>query len=153
MGATHANVTSEFVDGDLVFKTRNGTEIARFDGVNGRIKIASAGSIRTSNYGTVTQATSITTGVEVNKIAGAITTVSSTLGAGLETAFVVTNSTVEATDAVSVNIKSTTSAGTPVAFVSAVAAGQFTVTLSNLHASAALDAAVVITFHVHKAGA
>lgn len=101
--------------------------------------------------GTVTQATSITTGVTLNKLCGTITTVSSTLAAAAEVAFVVTNSKVAATDLVVVNIKSTASAGTPVAFVTAVAAGSFTITLSNLHASAALDNTVVLSFTVIKA--
>jgi len=101
--------------------------------------------------GTVTQATSITTGVTLNKLCGTITTVSTTLAAAAEADFVVTNSKVAATDLVIVNIKSTASAGTPIAVVAAVAAGSFTIRLSNLHASAALDNTLVISFCVIKA--
>lgn len=100
--------------------------------------------------GTVTQASSITTGVTLNKAVGEVVTVSSTLGAGLEATFTVTNSAVGANDAVIAWIKSTSSAGTPVVFVTAVAAGSFNLTLSNLHASAALDNTLTIGFMVLK---
>lgn len=105
---------------------------------------------KTGVGGAVTQITTISTGVTLNKLCGTITTVSSTLAAGAEADFIVTNSTVAATDLVIVNIKSTTSGGTPIAVVAAVAAGSFTVRLSNLHASAALDNTLVISFAVIK---
>ena len=75
--------------------------------------------------GTVTQATSRTTGVTLNKTTGAITLFSA---AGTTTAatFVVTNSTVAATDVIILNQKS----GTDLydLMVTAVAAGSFSVT-------------------------
>ena len=61
----------------------------------------------------------------------------------------VTNSTVAATDTVIVNVVSS-STGTPVAFVTAVAAGSFTITVSNLHASTADTTADTIRFTVIK---
>jgi hypothetical protein len=70
----------------------------------------------------VTQASSITTGVTCNAYSGVITTVSQTI-----------------------------SAGTFIAAVAAVANGQFTVRLTNLHASASGDAAIVLNFIVLKA--
>lgn len=100
--------------------------------------------------GTVTQASSITTGVTLDKLCGQIVTVSTTLAAAAEADFVVTNSKVAATDVVVVCIASTSSAGTPVAVVAAVAAGSFTIRLSNLHASAALDNTLTINFMVLK---
>lgn len=101
--------------------------------------------------GTVTQLTSITTGVTLNTVSGAITTVSSTLAAGAEATFQVTNSQLASTDVVVVNIGATSSAGTPMAFVSAVADGSFDITISNLHASAALNNTLTINFAVVKA--
>jgi hypothetical protein len=101
----------------------------------------------------VTQATSITTGVTCNAYSGVITTVSQTVAAGAEADFVVTNSKVAATDVVAACIKTHTSAGTFMASVAAVAAGQFTVRLTNLHASAAGDNVLVINFVVLKAEA
>lgn len=98
----------------------------------------------------VTQITSITTGVTCNAYSGVITTVSQTVAAAGEADFVVTNSKVAATDTVVVNIKTHTSAGTFIAVVAAVAAGSFTIRLSNLHASAAGDNVLVLNFRVLK---
>lgn len=99
--------------------------------------------------GTVTQATSITTGVTLNKLTGQITTVASTLAAAAEATFTVTNSQVTAKDVV---VLSTTyaGAGTAQCYCSKVAAGSFDITLTNLHASAAFDAALTINFVVLK---
>ena len=98
----------------------------------------------------VTQITTITTGVTCNAYSGVITTVSQTVAAGAEADFVVTNSKVAATDVVSVCIKTHTSAGTFEASVAAVAAGQFTIRLTNLDASAAGNNVLVLNFIVHK---
>jgi hypothetical protein len=101
----------------------------------------------------VTQATSITTGVTCNAYSGVITTVSQTVAAGAEADFVVTNSKVAATDLISANIKTHTSGGTFAVSVATVAAGSFTLRLTNLHASAAGDNVLVINFLVLKAEA
>lgn len=95
--------------------------------------------------GAVTQATSISTGVTLNKVTGKITTVAATTAAGAEDTFTVTNGEARATDVV---VLSTTYAGggTPLVYCKKVANGSFDVTISNLHASAALDAALVINF-------
>lgn len=101
----------------------------------------------------VTQITTISTGVTCSAYSGVITTVSQTVAAGAEAQFTVTNTKVAATDIVDVCIKTHTSAGTFVAAVTAVAAGSFQITLSNLHASAAGDNVLVLNFIVHKAEA
>lgn len=98
----------------------------------------------------VTQATSITTGVTCNAYSGVITTASQTVAAGAEADFVVTNSKVAATDVVVACIKTHTSAGSFIVAAAAVAAGQFTLRLTNLHASAAGDNVLVINFVVIK---
>lgn len=108
------------------------------------------GTLTLSDGGTVTQASSITTGVTLSTNSGQITTVSSTLAAAAEATFTVTNTKVAATDCVIVNIGSTSSAGTPMAFCSAVGAGSFNITITNLHASAALDNTLTINFVVVK---
>lgn len=99
--------------------------------------------------GTVSQATSITTGVTLNKLTGQITTQAASTAAAAEDTFTVTNSQVTAKDVV---VLSTTYAGggTPIVYCSKVAAGSFNITISNLHDSAALDAALVINFVVLK---
>lgn len=97
---------------------------------SGNVLIFGAGGLgyATGSGGTVTQATSRTTGVTLNKTNGAITLVSA---AGLATfqSFTVTNSTVAATDVVHVTQKS----GTDLyqIFVTATAAGSFRVTFAT----------------------
>lgn len=101
----------------------------------------------------VTQATSITTGVTCNAYSGVITTVSQTVAAAGEADIVVTNNKVAATDVVVACIKTHTSAGTFDVGVSAVAAGQFTLRLTNLSAATAGNNVLVINFVVLKASA
>jgi hypothetical protein len=101
--------------------------------------------------GAVTQETSKATGVTLNKVAGAITTDDAELAGGAEVSFEVTNSFVAATDVPVVAVKSGASTGTYVASVSAVAAGSFTITLSNLGSTA--SEALVLNFAVIKAAA
>jgi hypothetical protein len=101
----------------------------------------------------VTQATSISTGVTCNAYTGFITTVSQTVAAGAEAQFTVTNNKVAATDVVNVSIKTHTSGGTFIPAVTAVAAGSFQITLTNLHASAAGDNVLILNFAVQKAEA
>lgn len=115
--------------------------------------VASGGKITHEGQTAVTQITSITTGVTCNALSGVITTVSQTVAAAAEADIVVTNSQVAATDIVVACIKTHTSAGTFVVSVAAVAAGQFTLRLTNLHASAAGDNVLVINFFVIKATA
>jgi len=86
--------------------------------------------------GAVTQGTSKATGVTLNKPAGEITTHDASLAGGAEVSFVVTNSFVGINDVPVVAIQSGASTGTYVASVSAVAAGSFTITLSNLGTTA-----------------
>lgn len=102
--------------------------------------------------GTVTQITSRSTGVILNKPCGTITTDSTSLAAGAEATFTVTNSAVAASDTVVVSIQSGgTTPGSTWVHVTAVAAGSFALTVSNLHATTADTAALVINFAVVKA--
>jgi hypothetical protein len=102
--------------------------------------------------GTVTQITSITTGVTLDKTCGTITTVSSTLAAGVDASFTLTNSTIAATDVVVASIKSYggTSDGIPVVSVQATAAGSCVLNIRNTGA-VTLDAVIVISYAVIKA--
>lgn len=99
--------------------------------------------------GAVTQITSASTGVTLNKLCGQITTVALTTAAAAEEVFTVTNSFVDATDVV---VVSTTYAGAGTIQVSTkkTVAGAFDIVIANLHASAALDAVVVVNFAVIK---
>lgn len=96
---------------------------------------------------TVTQATSITTGVILNKISGVITTVASTLAAQGSAVFTVTCSEAETTSRILVNVEYA-GAGIPVVTISAVAAGSFDVKLYNAHGANAFNAALKIHFLV-----
>jgi hypothetical protein len=113
--------------------------------------VAAGGKITHEGQTAVTQATSITTGVICNALSGVITTVSQTIAAGAEADIVVSNNMVAVTDVVVACIKSHPSAGTFAATVATVANGQFTLRLTNLHASAAGDNVLVINFFVIKA--
>ena len=110
---------------------------------------ASAGiGYATGAGGTVTQATSRTTGVTLAKTSGAITLFSTTTTAGQTTTLTVTNTAVAATDTVVVSQKSGT--GIYVAAVSAVAAGSFNLSIYTPAAVGAAEAPV-FNFAVIKA--
>lgn len=97
---------------------------------------------------TVTQATNRSTGVTINSTVGQITTDATSLAAAAEATFVVTNSYVTAKSVVVINAASGQTAGTSIPVVTAVADGQFSITLTNLHASTADTGAMVINFIV-----
>jgi hypothetical protein len=98
------------------------------------------------NTGNVTQGTSITTAVTVNALNGVITTVSSTLAAGLKTFFTVNNTLVAAGSRIIVSVEYDEAAtGIPVIGVSDIATGSFKVVLSNA-GSAALNNVVKVHY-------
>jgi hypothetical protein len=105
------------------------TDWAKID-ASGNLSIVGSGGLGygTGSGGTVTQATSRTTGVTLNKTNGAITLFSA---AGLATyqTFTVTNSTVAATDVIHVCQKSGTDKY--IILVTAVAAGSFAITFAT----------------------
>ena len=101
--------------------------------------------------GAVTQGTSKSTGVTLNKACGQITMHDAALAAGAEVSFTVTNSEVAATDVVLVSVKSGATTGKYLPFVTATAAGSFDVTVSNVGSAA--GEAVVLNFAVIKAAA
>lgn len=97
--------------------------------------------------GTVTQATSKSTGVTLNKVSGQVTMNNAALAAGAKVPFVVSNSAVAATDTILANVAS---GGTPNAYraaVTTVAAGSFTLTVENITAGS-LSETPTINFSV-----
>lgn len=104
----------------------------------------------TGEGGAVTQATSSSTGVTLNKLTGQITTVALTTAAAAEERFTVTNSQVAATDVIALS-STYNGNGTPSFSVVNVTGGTFDIVITNLHASAAFNAAMVINFAVIKA--
>jgi hypothetical protein len=104
---------------------------------------------KTGAGGAVTQITSSSTGVTLNKHCGQITTVALTTAAAAEEEFTVTCDKVAATDVV---VLSTTyaGAGTPMLSVKGTAAGSFKIVITNVHAANALNAVMVINYAVVK---
>lgn len=100
--------------------------------------------------GAVTQITNRSTAVTVNATSGAITTDTTSLAAGAEATFTVNNSAVEVGDVVVVCARSGQTAATSIPAVTAVAAGSFAITLTNLNASTADTGAMIINFAVIK---
>jgi len=100
--------------------------------------------------GAQTQATDATTTVVLSKPCGQITTVALTTAAAAEEVFQLTNTLLAATDVVCV---STTyaGAGTPIVSVKGVAAGSCKIVITNVHATDALNAVLVVNFAVIKA--
>ena len=109
-----------------------GTAPNRF---SGDVTVFGAGGLgySTGSGGAVTQGTSRTTGVTLNKTNGAITLFSAA-GVATYTTFTVTNSTVAATDTVIACQKSGTN--TYEVFVTAVAAGSFNITFASVSGTA-----------------
>lgn len=100
--------------------------------------------------GTVTQATSKSTAVTLNKLCGQITTSNASLASATSVSFTFTNSQIAATDLVVVNIASGATTNAYLLNVTAVAAGSCRLHLRNL-SGGTLGEALVINFAVVKA--
>jgi hypothetical protein len=110
----------------------------------------SAVGYSTGTGGTVTQASSKSTGVTLNKRCGQITMNNASLSAAAEVSFTLTNSVISATDVVYVCIASGATAGAYNVQVDAVAAGSCRISLGNM-SSGSLGEAIVLNFVVIKA--
>jgi hypothetical protein len=100
-----------------------------------------------SAQGTVTQATSKSTGVTLNKTMGKITMNAASLAAGASVTFTLTNSTISANDVVIASISGGGTAGAYWPYVSSQATGSAVIGLWN-STGGALAEAVVINFAV-----
>ena len=97
--------------------------------------------------GAVTQATSKSTGVTLNKSAGRITMNGAELAAGAAASFTLTNNTLSANDTIIVNISGGATAAAYTTYISSMAAGSAVITLRNLTAGA-LSEAVIVNFAI-----
>jgi hypothetical protein len=99
--------------------------------------------------GTVTQVTSKTTAVTLNKVCGSITTHNAAVGSNVTIQFTLTNSAIAAGDVIVINH---ISGGSPGYYLvqAAAAAGSATIYVRNTH-TAALGEALVLEFAVIKA--
>jgi hypothetical protein len=98
-----------------------------------------------SAQGTVTQATSKSTGVTLNKSAGQITMNAAELAAGTTVLFTLTNSTLSAKDVLIVNVGSGGTSGAYWPYVANVAAGSAVIGVYN-NTVGALSEAIVINY-------
>ena len=103
----------------------------------------------TGDGGTVTQATSKSTAVTLNKKCGTVTMNGAALAADAIVSFTLTNSTIAATDVVSLNHSSGGTAG-KYALNAQAAAGSASINVTNISAGS-LSEAIVIRFAVIKA--
>ena len=95
--------------------------------------------------GTVTQASSKSTGVTLNTESGQITMNAAQLDAGTEVSFTVTNSKIAATDVVVACHGSAGTAGAYIVSANGIASGSFKITVSNV-SGGSLSEAIVINF-------
>jgi hypothetical protein len=116
----------------------------------GEITHASKFGYQTGTGGTVTQATSRTTGVTLDKLSGAITLFSASISGHASEEFTVTNNTVAATDVIIVNIKSGATSAQYTTQVTAVSAGSFKIAVQNQSNSATPTESPVLSFVVIK---
>jgi hypothetical protein len=108
----------------------------------------------TGSGGTVTQATSKSTGVTLNKTNGQVVTHDESLAAGATVAFAVSNTTVAATDTIVVNFQSVPASAHSLLdyqiWAGSVAANNFFIAIKNQTGSAIAEA-ITINFAVVKA--
>lgn len=111
-----------------------------------------AANIVTSTRGTVTQASSLTTAVELNAPSGVITTVSATTAAVSESKFALTNSLITASSVVLVSIVNYAGTfatnGIPTVKVDTIGSGTCNICVNNVHAANALSGVLKIAFVV-----
>lgn len=107
------------------------------------------GRVTFTNKGSVTQSTSLTSGVTLHSPVGHITTISTTLGTSGNLAFTCTNATVTSNCYVFANIIDYTgSNGTPSVIVDNITRGSFAINVRNSHPISPLNGALKIGFFV-----
>jgi len=140
---------TEIAAGDLAI---TGT-LTTTDGMTSSGSTGTGIGYATGAGGAVTQITTRSTGVTLNKLAGTITTDTTSLAAEGTADFIVTNTTVAIGDVVVVSVQSGSNSGGTIVSVSTVAAGSFTVRVhnGNVAAGTAETGAIKINFAVIKA--
>jgi len=99
--------------------------------------------------GTVTQATSKSTAVTLNKPAGQITMNNAALAGNTAVSFTLTNSYISANDVVVLNISGGATAAAYTTYVSSMTSGSASLTLRNLTAGSLSEAVVVNYALIH----
>ena len=131
------------------FRNAADTERLRIDG-SGNVTLSTPTLLGygTGSGGTVTQATSKSTGVTLNKPTGVITSAADALAAGAQIQFVLSNSLINTSDVVNVGI-GTSGAATYQTWVSYTASGTVYIVIKNTSAGS-LSEAVKINFAIIK---
>ena len=146
-------------NGSLTFSGINGSDAAliTFQASNtvatGSFKSSSATAgigYATGAGGTVTQATSKSTGVTINKVCGNITMNGAALAAGTIVSFTVSNTAVEANDLVVLNHLTGGTLGAYTVNASSMSNGTFQINVRN-NTAGSLSEAIVIRFAIIKA--
>ena len=116
--------------------------------------LGAASTLTQAAVGTVSQLTSITTGVTLDNLIGVVTTQAATAGAAGATpnTFTVSNSLVKASSVVVADIVDyggvIATNGNPFVIVDAVTNGSFNIIVSNAHGTNALNGTLKIAFQV-----
>jgi len=101
--------------------------------------------------GTVTQATSKSTAVTLNKSMGRITMNNAELAANTAVSFTMNNSLISANDTIIVNVSGGGTAAAYTTYVSSMTAGSAVITLRNLTGSALSEAVILNYATIHGA--
>jgi len=101
--------------------------------------------------GTVTQATSKSTGVTLNKSAGRITMNAAELAANTAVSFTLTNSLISTNDTIIVNVSGGGTVAAYTTYISSMTAGSAVITLRNLTGSALSEAVILNYAIIHGA--
>jgi hypothetical protein len=138
-------LTGSTIDNTVI----GGTTPAAVTGTN----VLASGEIgyNATAQGTVTQATSKSTGVTLNKSSGQITMNNASLAAGTTVLFTLTNSTLSAKDVLIVNVGSGGTSGAYWPYVANVAAGTAVIGVYNNTVGALAEAIVINYAIIHSA--
>jgi len=131
-------------------RTYTGTELFQVSGAGDVLATGGTGAIGYGggSGGSVTQSTSKSTGVTLNKPSGQITMNAAALAANTSVYFLVTNSSVSANDNVIVNLKGGYATyGTYDIKAEGIAAGSFVITLKNI-SGGSLSEAVILGYSI-----
>lgn len=138
-------LTGSTIDNTVI----GGTTAAAVTGTN--VYASAELGYNASAQGTVTQATSKSTGVTLNKSSGQITMNAASLAAGTTVLFTLTNSTLTAKDVLIVNVGSGGTSGAYWPYVANVAAGTAVIGVYNNTASPLAEAIVINYAIIHSA--
>lgn len=117
----------------------------------GAVLITGTGSIGygTGAGGTITQATSKSTGVTINKACGQITMNAAALASNTTVLFNVSNSTVAGPDTIIIHLTNSNTASSYLVWIDATGAGAFNVCVRNI-SGGSLSEAITLNFAVIK---